>query len=267
MSGMAHYYQETVNYMCTDAHGNVYAVSQVGYTGIVADTFLMGSVINSGNMLVTSYTCDGQMRWAKLIHSSGGDCIAYGIAADGLGHIYVAGYLENLAGHLYIGYDTTTPTATYQAEGLIQLDTLGHFNWLRYVGDNTISTDVGSYSFGSILATDAANNAHFFLYTKHGVHITPSLTSVGGTYDLVYNTAGTILSETRLDLDSAWYLNSAVIDPVTNKLYVSGEINITGIYGGFLTDSFYAAAFQCKQEFAVAALTADMVMTMDLLEL
>jgi len=241
---------EQTYYMCTDPNGNIYALSQVGNNPIYADTFYRASGAYGAdqNVLLTSYTCNGVMRWAKLIASSSGICVATGIVADNLGHLYVAGCFEPLGGTLHIGYDASfsgTPYE-YQSQTLIQFDTLGHYDWLQFVGNNAMSTLTGVGYVGSVLTLDAANNVHFFNDMESGVHITPTVTSIGGTYDLVYNTAGTLLSEVRLDLDSEWNLNGAVIDPVTNKLYVSGQIN-QSIYGGFLTDTFYAAAFDASR--------------------
>ncbi len=231
--------------MCSDAHGNIYSLNLVSNYPLYADTFYRptDAFTSPANLLITSYDCSGRMRWAKYIGSSGGLCYPYGIVADSLGYIYVAGFLPN--GTLSIGADKAI-TYTYQAEGLIQLDTTGHFNWLRYVGDNSMGTYRGRYSFGSVLALDGLNNVHFLNYTKHGVPITPMLTSIGGVYDLSYNPSGTLLSALRLGMDSTWYLNSAVIDPATNKLYVSGEIN-PSIFGGYLIDTFYAAAFDASR--------------------
>jgi len=129
--------EERTEFMCTDPNGNIYALNQVGNNPIYADTFYRsgGTYGADQNILLTSYNCNGVMRWAKLIASSGGECIPYGITADDLGHIYVAGYLTNET--LYVGNDTTIPGAGFQDEGLIQYDTSGHFHWVRYVGDNT----------------------------------------------------------------------------------------------------------------------------------
>src|SRR5579875_3258623 len=67
----------------------------------------------------------------------------------------------------------------------------------------------------------------------------PGDTSHTGVYDLVYNSAGTLLSATRLAMDSIYYVTAATIDPVNNKLFVCGRRN-QGIYPLFLS---FAAAF------------------------
>jgi hypothetical protein len=128
---------------------------------------------------------------------------------------------------------------------LIQFDTSGHFKWIRKVGDNTFPTLAGT-GIKACIALDGANNVHYLNYLKAGVHITPSVTSTRGTYDLVYNTAGTLLSQMRLDLDSEWLVKGVAIDPTTNKMYAFGELD-QYIHGGFATDTFYAAAFDVSR--------------------
>jgi len=237
---------EKTNYMCTDANGNIYAVSQVGYTDITVDTFFAAMAYAPSNLMITSYNCNGQLRWTKLItttSSGGGDgCIPFGLVADGIGHIYIAGVMA--AATLYIGFDTAITGLPDDLTGVIQLDTSGHFNWIQYIGNNTLSTYIATATNIGALAIDNSNNVHFLPYIGDGAILMPGVTSHYGVYDMVYDAAGTLLSATRLGFDSAWAVNSAVIDPATNKLYVSGQIN-QFIYGSPipLTDTFFAAAF------------------------
>ena len=241
-------YSERTQFICTDASGNVYALSRVNSTDLTADTFYRASTIGAPNILITSYTCEGHMRWAKLLTSNGGDVRSIGISVDHLGHLYVAGYFELDAGstHIFhIGTDTTISgtSVEYLSDGIIQFDTSGHFNWIRFVGDNSMATYRGLGFIGSALAMDGANNAHFLCYMESGISLMSGITSHYGVYDLDYNPSGTLLSAVRLGMDSTWEVNSAVIDPSTNKLYVSGQIN-QYIYGSTpILDSFYAAAF------------------------
>ena len=233
MTGTPAVYNEQVDYICTDINGNIYAASQVGDNHIIADTFLKSSVISQGNILITSYTCDGQMRWAKLIYSSGGDCISYGIVTDNIGHVYLAGYLTN--GVLHIGNDTTISGLIYQSEGLIQFDTSGHFNWVRYVGNNTIATEIGALSYGSTVGIDGGNNVHFFNSMKYGVPVTPSVMSHSGMYDLAYNSSGMLLSAKHLMIDSTLVIFGGALDRESGKFYAYGYRNTA-----FVPDSSYS---------------------------
>ena len=234
----------STQFMCTDNNGNIYALTNVSNISITADTFTYTTAYGNPNLLVTSYNCSGQMRWAKLVYSANG-AGADGIAYDSLhGYIYVAGTFLHVAGPLHVGYDTTIPSPSYMAKGLIQLDTVGHFNWIRFVGNNTIASYGALEGLGHPLAVDGANNAHYLCYMKSGVVLMPGDTSHYGVYDLSYNTSGSLLSAVRLDLDSQWYLTGAVIDPSTNKLYVCGDHNNSFGAG---TDTTFAAAFDASR--------------------
>ena len=239
-------FTEQVNFMCTDPNGNVYVLSNVGNDPITADTFHATPYGATDNILLTSYNCSGQMRWAKLIASSSGNCTSFGLAADSLGHIYVAGsFIHTSATDVFhIGYDTsiTGSSSRYLTTGLIQFDTTGHFNWIRFVGPNTFAAATSVY--GGPITEDAANNTHYFCYITTGTTLMTGVTSVYGVYDMTYNTAGTLLSAVRLDLDSEWYLMGAVIDPSTNKLYVCGQVNQSFGAG---VDTFFAAAFDASR--------------------
>ena len=239
---------QSVAYMCTDPNGNVYALSIVGGDApIVADTFHSSFYYGTNPIiLITSYNCNGQMRWAKPIGSPY-HCTPYGITADSLGNIYVAGYFYYGTGTqgLHIGNDTTINTSTYLALGIIQFDTLGHFHWIRFVGTNTFSSAVVMGSLADPLTIDNSNNVHYFCYIQQtGIPIMTGVTSIYGVYDITYNTACNMLSAVRLDLDSQWYLNGVVLDQSSNKLYVCGEVN-SGMGAG--VDTFFAAAFDASR--------------------
>lgn len=240
-------YIEGAYFICTDPNGNVYALNVVGNDPpITADTFSMpaGGYGANNNLLLTSYNCNGQMRWAKFIGSIDQN-FPYGIRCDALGHIYVAGTFFHLHSPIYIGYDTTISAAAYYGVGLIQYDTTGHFNWLRYVGQNTFAAVSELGNLYDPIAIDGVNNVHYFCYMKAGVDLTYT-TSVDGVYDLSYSPSGLYLSATRLNMGPEWFLHGAAIDPLTNKLYVCGEIK-QGYFGGSAVDTFYAAAFDASR--------------------
>jgi len=230
--------------MCTDLNGNLYAISTVGNEPVYADTFYSAAAYaNDHDFLISSYTCTGQMRWAKLISSTSGPCDPYGIVADSLGNIYVAGALAN--GTLHIGTDTSITGLIYERTGIIQFNTSGHFNWIRYVGANDINSYDQTGSF-SALALDGSGNAHLFTYMGSNVTVMPGNVSHYGEYDLSYNTTGTLLSAVRLNMDSAWEVNAAVFNPVTNILYVSGIRN-QYLPGGDPIAASYAGAFDANR--------------------
>jgi len=234
---------DQVKFMCTDANGNIYVASTVAQSSTVvrADTFFSNHSSNYG-YLVTSYKCNGQMRWAKYIAADQGTTIN-AMALDDSGHLYVAGTLSSDT--LFIGSDTTIPTYTYQFDGIIQLDTAGHFKWMRYTGNNSLVTAYGSPSSSGIVI-DGSNKVHDLIYTNAGVPLMPGDTSLCGTYDMTYNSSGTLLSAVRLDLDSQWYIRSAVIDPASNKLYVLGSGLMGSWHSTTRGDTEWVAAFDAS---------------------
>ncbi len=223
-------------FVCTDQNRNIYSINIVGNSAMTADTFHASSALGApNNILITSYTCTGQMRWAKLIASSLSDVFPLGLTVDRAGHVYIAGIFPH--GNLKIGYDTTI-TANYQVAATMQFDTNGHFNWLRWVGPSTVANRTASMPGYGGIALDRQQNLHFIKMYKPGSQITPTLLTSYGTYDLMYDLSGNLISVTRLQLDSTLALKGVSIDTSNNKLYVYGENNYglspTGSYPGFI---------------------------------
>jgi PKD repeat protein len=224
---------EMVFQMATDANGNVYALSYMNNDGpITADTFyrVSGSYGFNESYFLSSYTCDGQMRWAKLIGSSGGDLRPYGLTVDDLGHVYVAGLAYNAT--LHIGYDTSLSSYTNQLQAIMQFDTSGNYHWMRYIGDNSYATHAGALWPGSSVGVDSNNNVHFFCSMKYGVPITTTMTSHRGTYDLKYDVSGNLVDVKRLQLDSTRQITNVAIDRKSDKIYAIGANAVfpAGVY-------------------------------------
>ena len=234
---------EQTKYVCTDLNGNVYALSQVSYTTVYADTFTgVGSFVEL-NTLVTSYNCSGQMRWAKLLTCSGDNTLPQSIVVDSLGHVYVAADFSGY-GDVHIGSDTLTPSSHFR-EGIVQFDTNGHFNWLRFAGDNSVASHNGIGGAGNTLSIDRMSNVHLISYMNSNVVLSPGYISHMGTYDLMYNPAGTLSSIKKLQLDSTLEIQGATIDKQSSKLYTYGyrNLNFWTLYGGDSSYHAYLAEF------------------------
>ena len=233
------YKKEASYYMCTDQNKNVYSLNVIGsHTTMIADTFTHGPtpfVVNN-NILITSYNCNGVMRWAKLITSASFDATPVGMTVDNSGHVYICGVFYHNTGAFSIGYDTSF-VASNQVAAAIQLDTNGHFNWLRWIGPNTIANRNASIPSAGAVTLDKQQNLHFIKLYKNGSQITPTVLTTYGTYDVVYDQSGALLSATKLQLDSMLCVKGACIDTISNKLYVYGESNSllvsTGSYPSF----------------------------------
>src|SRR6185437_16935377 len=171
-NGIAFYYDvlEMTHYMCTDSHGNVYTISLVGDQNIKADTFYVSATHSTGsagsigseiNILLTSYKCDGTMRWARLLEDNGAGIIS-GLTYDGNGNIYVSGTSDG--NDKYIA-DSLVDTSSSQFGYLVRFDTLGNFKWVKYVGDPD-AYDYGTGSGYAALNTDNDYHVHYTMWLK-----------------------------------------------------------------------------------------------------
>ena len=165
---------EQVNHMCTDANGNVYVTAITGAIDIAADTFSMAVAHNIGfsipHILLTSYSCDGTMRWAKLIESY--DLATAGGLAYSNGSIYLAGNM--VGGNKYVGYDTAI--VSYNVNSFtLRVDTTGTFKWIRFIGADIPATQTLANDKGNI-AIDGQGFIHNFNVIKSGCQVTPTMT-------------------------------------------------------------------------------------------
>ncbi len=238
-SGTAASVDESAYFMCTDQNKNVYALSIIGsHSTMTADTFTHGSTssIINNNVLITSYNCNGVMRWAKLLTCTPSSAYPIGMTVDNAGHLYVCGTFYHYSGSFSIGYDSTF-SSSYQLAAAIQFDTNGHLNWVRWIGPNTLANRNASIPGAGAVALDKQQNLHFIKLYKNGSQITPSVLTTYGTYDVVYDAVGNLLSATRLQLDSFLCVMGACFDSNSNKLYIQGHSNgllvSTGDYPSF----------------------------------
>jgi PKD repeat protein len=239
--------KESVYEMCTDYNGNVYTLSEIGKTGpIIADTFSLpgGSPGSVENVMFASYTCSGQMRFAKLV--SGNQIRPHGLICDTTGHVYMALFAlhgSSSVTTLRIGYDTSITGIANQTQMLVQYDTSGDLNWVRFVGDNTTATmPAAASSRNCFVAIDGNNYVHYINTMRYGVPITPTITSITGNYDLKYDVSGSLVSVKRLQIDSTLcFINGVCIDKNSDKLYAYGTRDIYTYPDS--TDYPYIAAF------------------------
>ncbi len=229
---------ERVTSMCTDDNGNVYIVAPIGDFSIHLDTFSMTNAFNccSGvpHTMIASYDCMGNLRWAKLIDAGQGT-VSTGIAY-GNGNIYSTGSLWGINKH--IGYDTVFDASNFVSY-LLKLDTLGHYKWIRFTGNDSINTwvNTGGYTNGmnNNVAVDGSGNVHHYDYTGDGVRLNSSVVSAKGTYDMKYDPSGNLLSVIQMEMDTNTVMTYPIIDKHSGTLYAT-------IY---VTDPSWGAQVNC----------------------
>ncbi|MBX2905491.1 MAG: T9SS type A sorting domain-containing protein [Taibaiella sp.] len=215
--------KEQVKYSCTDDNGNVYTLSLMGMTNILADTFYRATARNittSVHNFLASYDCNGALRWAKMLEGYGGPAEAGGLVYYG-GSIYLTGALYSDALHYkYFGLDTTVTTQNFSSF-IARLDTgnNGDITWLRFVGSNVSGNSL--LAKAGKPAVDGAGYIHNLTPIKGGCIVNGSLTTTqAGTYDLKYDASGNLVTASQIvALDSVWMVNDYAYNKVSGSWF------------------------------------------------
>lgn len=137
------------NAVATDASGNVYAV---GYT----DGGLDGNnLTGTQDSFLIKYNSSGEKQYTKQFGVQGKDTAAWGVATDGNGNVYVAGYTNG-------GLDGNTLTGT----------TDFFFTKYNSSGEKQYTKQLGATGFGTeatAVATDITGNVYVTGYTNGGL--------------------------------------------------------------------------------------------------
>ena len=88
--------------MATDPNGSIYVLSTVFYGGDISGLSIAGvaNVLSARETIVlSSFACDGQYRWHKIIGGTAGSNRATAVKTDMLGGVYVSGNVMAYASH------------------------------------------------------------------------------------------------------------------------------------------------------------------------
>jgi hypothetical protein len=135
----------------TDANGNVY-VAEVTYGGLDGNT-----LTGNADFFLTKYDATGIKLYTKQMGVTGVNTVAYSVATDGSGNVYVAGYTEG-------GLDGNFLTGTSDFF-LTKYDAAGNKLYTKQMGAVGVVTDTGA----SHVATDASGNVYVAGYTAGGL--------------------------------------------------------------------------------------------------
>jgi len=189
-------------------YGFAVAVDGTGDVYITGTTFGdLGGQGNAGrsDVLVSKYSLAGQYQWARLLGTAA-DEQGYGVAADGLGNVYITGgTYGNLGGQTGSGLKDAF-LAKYTTQGVYQ--------WTRLLGTSAddVSYGVATDGVGSVYVTGSTGGA---LGGK---------TNAGGTDAFVarYDAAG-VNQWTTLLGSTAFEAGYAVAADRSGALYIAGQ--------------------------------------------
>src|SRR3569832_1180171 len=168
--------------VATDSAGNVYTVGSYSATvdfdpSAGTDT---RTAVGSPDIYVTRRNADGSYAWTWTAGGTGSD-VAYAVAVDTLGAVYVAGAFT---GSVAFGPSNPATDSLRTSAGgtdvfVVKLDAAGHFAWVRTFGSSTSDT---AYALGvandNVYVTGVfAGTANFAPWVAGG----SSRTSVGNS--------------------------------------------------------------------------------------
>ncbi|MEO6833141.1 MAG: hypothetical protein ABI169_13125 [Chitinophagaceae bacterium] len=139
-------------FIATDEQKNFYAVNTLIDSNLTIDGIAFPNY-NTAIVMVTSFRCDGSLRWAKPIYNIG-QVSTHGLRYNN-GNIYVAGRFLDTAAitNRHIG-NTAITGHDFQHYFMASFDTLGTLNWIQFVGANDASSTIGGTGYGETFGID-----------------------------------------------------------------------------------------------------------------
>lgn len=255
-SGAGDRYEKVVD-IATDEHGNTYLLCNAYEGGLNIDGVSKTSY-GRQDIMVASFTCNGNLRWAKTIGASNND-VPSAIAVDREGHVYVAGNVMPPSGPpqtvASFDTDTTLDYTNMKRIFLVQYDTSGNFQWLRMPQADTVSLH-SAVRFNSLdMVCDTSGNVHWLTILDPGQlsGAGSPVISTQGVYMLQYNPSGTLTAAVKMDMGAQAAAPSAFIchmnrDRNSGHYYISGQYQSgpVAIGGQNLTKSMFVAAFNAQ---------------------
>lgn len=220
---------EFVSDMTVDEHGNLYVLAEVMGFGNITISGMTFPIRNNSSppadakTALLSYTCNGQIRWGKIIEGQQKGSM-HGLAYDHNGGVYIAGtQFGNAGGTRYFGPDTTI-TGGYLGSWILKYDTLGNFKWIRSQGADNVPTlaALGNWN-AKLLVQDTLLHYIKSVYNS-SAQLGMGVTSQRGIYDFTYTRQGNLLNIQRLPLaDTMLHLstyNASFLDEQSGWLYI-----------------------------------------------
>jgi hypothetical protein len=205
--------------LAIDPSGHIYIT---GFTaGGLDGNVLTGTI----DFFLTKYNSHGVKQFTRQLGATGQETRGYGVATDGSGNVFVAGYTEgSLDGNAIAGTDDFFVT---------KFDSSGVKQFTRQLGV------AGALTYGTAVATDVTGNVFVVGYTTGGL----DGNTLTGTYDFFvtkYNSSGMKQFTRQLGTaGAATFGNEVTID-------AAGNIYVVGATGGPLdgkiqagTDDFF----------------------------
>jgi PKD repeat protein len=247
------YHSDDVIDMAADPNGNVYTLTRVYEQGDVNGVPVAG-VQNSINviesMVITSFDCDGNYRWHKIIGGTAENNRGVAIKTDTLGGVYITGqvlaYAFNsnqtlLPDSLHIDTDSASGV-TNKSLFIAKYDTAGIYQWLRMPQPDTVSVVTSISKTGSV-DMDVAPNGDVFVYAQlaPGLYENGAFSIVDQNFYVIrYNKNGVFQNTVPLDITFTNGGNTNNGDGSFNPVkahfkrdHNNGQLYLSGMFEGY----------------------------------
>lgn len=140
--------------MAVDAAGNTYVVG-ILYGTMTLDNGqqLASSATNDADGFLIKYTPTGAVAWAHRLGAAPAYDVAYGVALDAAGNVYITG---QFAGQMAVGGFQLSTITSASGAYLVKYDPQGVAQWARQSTERT----VGESAIGHDVEVDAAGNIY-----------------------------------------------------------------------------------------------------------
>lgn len=278
---------EKIQSMATDTNGNIYILGTVGIANCNIDgvpLLTYGSYSGGGaattDGIVASFTCNGTLRWSKIIGGNSRDRVRT-LKLDAENNVYIAAQIYNRQDDFFfpgtnpqahIGAEFPLPYAVDINDGvstvnsnnqslrLIKYNSDGVLQWTATPQADDISLANTGSSLNVDLQVDALGNSYWACYLGIGIYGNGTLTvNQTGIYVLKYNSLGSFTDSILLDIQIGGGTQADfrfVRNHNTGHLYLShflsksGSSNNTAVVGGqTVSFSRYVAAFNAQGTF------------------
>jgi hypothetical protein len=227
----------------TDSDSNVYVTGQAGggfmsggvstdFAAYNSDTTKFATTITnpgSNEAFLVKYNSNGVVQWLTRVASSGSD-IAYGVAADSSGNVYITG--QGGSGAVLTAFNSNGPSfaSTIANSGindafLVKYNTSGIVQWVTRLASSGEDAAYGISldSSGNVYVTGMYSTT-FTAYNSDTSQFTTTLTSLGSTdaFLVKYNPSGFVQWLTRVASTGEDIAYGIVADSSGN-VYITGQ--------------------------------------------